>query len=125
MFRETDKFKVTLVSNQYFYVEVKNDAEFEVEDLVLLVQYQKEIGNGNSFPVLIYPSKTATTNSDLIRYMAQKNSLPYTLADAFVLTSVPQKILARLYFRVIPPERPVKFFSKKEDALEWLQQFFA
>lgn len=123
-FRETNKFKVSLVENLYFFLEVKNDAEFEIEDLKTLVSFQKELGAGEKFPVLIFPSSTATTNSDLLKYMSQENALPYTIADAFVLTSIPQKILANLYLKINPPPRPTHFFNKREDAMDWLRKFF-
>jgi hypothetical protein len=104
-------------------MEVKPDVELEVEDVVRLVQFQGELGNGKAYPVIIHPSPTSTTNSDLIRYISKKDSLPYTKADAFILTSVAQKILAKLYIRFVPPERPTQFFTKKEDALKWIEKF--
>lgn len=122
--KETNKFSVELRNSQYFYVEIKNDVEFEVEDLKQLVAFQKELGSGKAFPVLIHPAPSATTNSDLIKYMSKKDSLPYTVADAFILNSVPQKILAKLYVRFAPPERPINFFIKEEEALKWLSKYF-
>lgn len=122
-FREANKFKVTLVDGKYFFLEINSDAEFEIEDLELLVMFQKELGGGKQYPVLILPSPTATTNSDLLKHMAQKDSLPYTKADAFVLTSIAQKILANFYLKIYPPGRPTLFFTRKEEALKWLEKF--
>lgn len=124
LFKETHKFKVSLVDNTYFFIEIKNDSEIEIEDLYILVKFQEELGDKRILPVLIYANHTSTTNSDLLKHMAKKTSLPYTKADAFVLTSMSQKILANLYVKINPPERPTQFFNKKEDALKWLEQFF-
>jgi hypothetical protein len=123
IFKETDKFSLTLVNGNYFLMEVKPDIELEVEDVITLVQFQKELGHGKLYPVIIHPSPTATTNSDLIRYISKKDSLPYTKADAFILTSVAQKILAKLYIRFVPPERPTQFFTRMEEAVKWIQKF--
>ncbi len=122
-FKETNKFKIFVVENKYHLIEIKPDIEFEVNDVILLVQFQKEL-SGSIIPSLILPSPTSTTNSDVLKYMSKKTNLPYTLADAYVLNSVAQKILANLYIKVNSPERPTQFFNNKEDALNWLGQFF-
>lgn len=121
--KETDKFKVTLENNRYFVVIIKEDVEMEVVDIQQLVEFQKILGGGKKYPVITLPSPTSTTNSDLFRYISEKNNLPYTIADAFVLTSVPHKILAKLYVRFSPPQRPTDFFTKREDAMIWLEKF--
>ena len=75
-------------------------------------------------PSLILPSSTSTTNSDVLKYLAQKINLPYTQADAYVLNSMAQKILANLYIKVNSPQRPTQFFNTQEAALFWMEQFF-
>jgi hypothetical protein len=122
--KEGNKFSIELRHRQYFYVQIFNDVEFEIEDLEQLVQFQKELGDGKAYPVLIHPSYTATTNSDLIKYMSKKESLPYTVADAFILNSIPQKILAKLYLRFATPERPLNFFTNEDEAIKWLSKYF-
>lgn len=104
-------------------MEVFDNVELEVEDVIELVGFQRELGGGKTYPVIVLPSPTATTNSDLIKYISKKDSLPYTKADAFILTSVAQKILAKLYIRFVPPERPTQFFTRKEEALKWIEKF--
>jgi hypothetical protein len=122
--KDSEKFTLTLVNCRYFLMEVKDDVELEVSDILILVDFQKELGGGRTYPVIILPSPTATTNSDLIKYISKKEHLPYTKADAFILTSVAQKILAKLYIRFVPPERPTQFFTKKEDAFKWIEKYF-
>lgn len=122
--KDSEKFKLTLIECKYFLMEVKDDVELEVSDILILVGFQKELGGGKTFPVIILPSPTATTNSDLIKYISKKENLPYTKADAFILTSVAQKILAKLYIRFVPPERPTQFFTSKDDAYKWIEKYF-
>ncbi len=123
-FRESDNFKVSLINNSYFFIEIKADVELEIEDIVLIVKSQKELAGGSILPSLIYPSSTATTNIDVLKYLAQKSNLPYTKANAYILNSMGQKILANLYTKATTPQRPTQFFNNKEDALNWLEQFF-
>jgi len=121
--KTSDKFTISLIENSYFLMEVHDDVELEVEDVLKLVEFQKELGGGKAYPVIIFPSPTSTTNSDLIRHISKPDSLPYTKADAFVLTSVAQKILAKLYIRFVPPERPTQFFTDKEKAIKWIEDY--
>ncbi|MCE3260144.1 MAG: hypothetical protein K0S12_1785, partial [Bacteroidetes bacterium] len=71
--RETAKFRITLVEGRYFLLEVFDNTEVEVEDIIQLVAFQKELGEGKLFPVIVHPSPTATTNSDLIKYISKKD----------------------------------------------------
>ena len=111
------------IDNKYHFIEIKPDIEFEVTDVILLVSFQKEL-SGKTLPSLILPSSTSTTNSDVLKYLSKKINLPYTKADAYVLNSMAQKILANLYLKVNSPQRPTQFFNNKEAALFWMDQFF-
>ena len=122
MFKETHKFKVSISDTNYYYVEIKDDVEFEIEDLKQLVEYEKEL-SGKTLPILVVCSPSATTNNELISYISKNANNPYCKAEAFVISSLGQKILANVYTKFNKPERPLKFFNQKEDALNWLQQF--
>jgi len=52
---------------------------------------------------------------------SEKGSI-YKLVDAFVISSLPQKLIANFYIRVIKPVTPTRFFTKLEDAEKWLAE---
>lgn len=122
MQRETESFKLSLIENVYYLVELKEDVDFGVADMEQLVRMEREICN-QVLPVLIICSSTATSNSDFIRYLARNENNPLCIADAFVLKSLPQKLLAHFYKVFVKPERPTGFFKNREDAMQWLKQF--
>lgn len=121
-FKETDKFRVSVINNAYYHVEIKEDVDFEVEDMKLLVEYEREICN-KRLPVLVICAPTASSSSDFVRYLSKNENNPMAAADAFVLSSIAQKILAHFYRLFGNHERPVAFFNTKETAMEWLKQF--
>lgn len=123
MQRETDAFKLSLIDNTYYLVELKEDVDFGIPDLEQLVRLEREICN-QVLPVLIICSNTVVSNSDFVKHLARNENNPLCLADAFVLKSLPQRLLAHFYKVFVKPERPTGFFKKQEDALEWLKQFF-
>lgn len=123
MQRETQSFHLSLVEGTYYLVELKEDVDFDVPDLEQLVEMQREICN-RVLPVLVMCSPTATSTSEFLKHLSKNENSPLSKADAFVLTSLPQKLLAHFYKLFVVPERPTGFFKRREDAVNWLRQFY-
>jgi hypothetical protein len=56
---------------------------------------------------------------DFIANVANKHGK----ADAFVIHSLPQKILGNFFLKFKQPSIPTKFFSSEKSAIEWLKQY--
>lgn len=115
-------FKFIVRDSLYYEVEIFNNVDFTVDDLKLLVNEQKENFNVK-LPVLILCNEFSSTNLELMLAVSKNENNPYSKADAFVIKSLAQKILANFYLKINKPERPTKFFNKKEEALDWLKQY--
>lgn len=122
MVKDSHKFKLSIIDSKYYLVEIKPNVHFEIDDLKQLVEFQKEIA-GKKLPVLVLCLPDSHTESNTLKYIAKNQNSPYSIADAFVIYSLAQKILANAYLKFHYSERPVKFFNNKDDALEWMQQF--
>ncbi len=122
MVKDSHKFKLSTIDSKYYFVEIKPNVHFEIDDLKQLVEFQKEIA-GKKLPVLVLCLPDSHTESNTLKYIAKNQNSPYSIADAFVIYSLAQKILANAYLKFHYSERPVKFFNNKDDALEWMQQF--
>lgn len=96
--------------------------EFTIDDLKKLVLAESELG-GEKLPVLVLCAEHASTNSELMNAMAKNINNPFSKADAFVIKSMAQKILANFYVKINKPERPTKFFNNKDEAIDWLKPF--
>lgn len=115
-------FEVEINDFGFYKVSVNESEEFTVEDLKKLVNSQFELG-GEKLPVLVLCAEHATTNSELLNAISKNINNPYSKADAFVIKSMAQKILANFYIKINKPERPTKFFNNKEEAINWLKPF--
>lgn len=122
MFKETDRLKVSVINTNYYLVEIKDDVDFNIEDLKQIVAFEKEL-SGKILPVLVQTSPSVSSDNELISYASKKINNPYCKAEAVVIHSLAQKILSNVYLKIKKPERPVKLFQKKEDALKWMEQF--
>lgn len=117
-----DNFSLELHDNEYYEVTVFDDKEFKVEDLKKLVDVQKTLGELR-LPVLVICSESALTDSDLLRTLSKNANNPFSKADAFVIKSMAQKILANFYLKINSPERPTKFFNNREEAYNWIKEY--
>lgn len=75
MQRETPIFTLTLVNRQYYLVELKDDVEFGVPEMELLVQLERELYN-QPLPVLVICTPTTHTDSDFANYLGRNANNP-------------------------------------------------
>ncbi|MFL5753365.1 MAG: hypothetical protein ACJ76F_08160 [Bacteroidia bacterium] len=114
-----DVFSVSYRDDDIYVVEVKEDKEFTIANMVELFSGLKRFG-GKRLPVLVLCKYLASTTTEFMNYLAQEDSNPYSLADAFVLSSFNQKLMANFYMKIIRPKRPTRFFTSEEEASKWL-----
>ena len=115
-------FSVKVIDNSYYKVRVFENQEFTVDDLKNLVAAQKK-NIGLVLPVLVFCENNAMADVLLLSKLSKNENNPYSKADAFVLNSIAQKILANFYVKINKPERPTKFFNNLDEALIWLKKY--
>ena len=119
--RSFKNFSVIKHDAKYYEIEVVEGGEFGFEDLAQLVEAQEEMG-AEQLPVIVLCGDYSSTDIDFMNHISKNANDPYSAADAFVITSIAQRILANFYIRIVRPQRPTKFFNTKEDALGWIQK---
>ena len=117
-----ENFSVTINQIGLYEIEVFDDKEFGFEELVQLKESQVEMGS-HHLPVLVLCGSYSSTDTTFLKYLAKNENNPCSKADAFVITSMAQKILANFYVKIFIPERPTKFFKTKEEAIQWIKQY--
>jgi hypothetical protein len=115
-------FSVKVIDDSYYEIRIFENNDFTVDDLKKLVEAQKNNG-GLVLPILIICEKNAFADIILLSKLSQNVNSPYSKADAFVLNTLAQKILAKFYVKINIPERPTNFFDNANDALIWLKQY--
>ena len=117
-----ENFSVKINEDGFYEIEVFNDKEFSFPQLEELVNAQVSLGS-KQLPVLVLCEEFASTDTGFVRHLAQNKNNPYSKADAFVISSMAQKIIANFYLKISTPERPTKFFKDKNEANNWLKTF--
>ncbi len=65
--------------------------------------------------------KQSSMALNVMKYLSRGRGCLFTLADAFVIRSAVQRVLAKIYMTFNKPYVPTRFFGKVEDAEQWLK----
>ncbi|MES2134352.1 MAG: hypothetical protein V4506_18540 [Bacteroidota bacterium] len=115
-------FSLIKHNTRFYQIDVFSNSEFGFAELRQLIGTQREMG-GHCLPVLVLCGEYTTSDVGFMRHLSRNGTDPYSRADAFVIQSISQKLMANFYVKIFTPERPTKFFTCKDEALEWLEQY--
>ena len=74
-------------------------------------------------PILATGGPFTNFEVDARAFIASEEVMKHCSAVAMVSKTLGEKILANFYIKFNNPSKPTKFFSNKEEALNWLKQF--
>jgi hypothetical protein len=121
--KEFERFTMTLREDGIVQIDVFPEVEITIEDVKQGVQYLEEIGKGKKYPLLFVAQAYSLPSDRTREYLANRNSIPFSFAEAYVICSLPQKIVGNFYLRVNKPARPTQIFNSESDAVSWLKTF--
>lgn len=94
----------------------QDDFQYDVIHLrEMLVSYEELIGKNKAL-ILIIGQKYTTISSAGRKFSATKEATAYSKAEAFVIHSLAQRILANFYMKMDKPAVPTSFFTNKVSA---------
>ena len=103
---------------QFFYgdyVFYNTKVAQEVENEVMAIT------RGQVYMSLRIAGNQSSMDLKVMRYLSRGRGCLFTLADAFVIKSFLQRILAKIYVSVAKPYVPTKFFETVKEAEAWLK----
>lgn len=101
-------------------IDIDDDTYFDVNDANELIAIAKEIGNGKRFLNLIFTGKGTLLDPKARKISSSEEGSIYKKADAFVISSVAQKLIANFIIKAEKPAVPTAFFTNEKEAVEWL-----
>ncbi|MCB0397662.1 MAG: hypothetical protein KDD36_13490 [Flavobacteriales bacterium] len=120
---KTEKMIIEFLEDDLVHIKVLEGMEVTVDDIQKMEEVVEEQGGGRPYRNLIVAENYVTTTFKTVRYMGTEEANRLTIADAFVINSLPQRIMANFYLNVVKPLKPTKFFKTEEEAFSWLKQF--
>ena len=103
-------------------IDVASEQVFGLDDMKELIEAAEKIGQGKKFRNLIRVGTNTMPTPDAIEYSASEEGSVYKIADAFVINSVGQKLIGNFVLKVQKQTVPTRYFTKQDDAEEWLRK---
>ena len=118
---ETNTYKVALLPKDIVHIHFKPSICIEVEDIKATFAIYQELAVYQDFKILVEFPMYTTITTEAREYGAASDLK--AIAEAFVIETLAQRILARFYKVFHKKNHPLKIFMDKNEALGWLQNY--
>ena len=118
---ECTNSRVFIREDGILQIEVKDNTYFEMKDANELIDAARQLGGGKQFLNLIFTGKDTLVDAKVRGYSSSKEGSKYKLADAFVINTIAQKLIANFIVKAQNPAVPTSFFQDEESAVKWLK----
>ena len=88
-----------------------------------ILRERLEFTEGKSVPVLVIDSGLVSMDKTARDFLSSNEGIQGIRASALISSSIVNSMLVNFILKISRPELPVKVFTKREDALEWLKTF--
>lgn len=112
---------VQQIGEDILLIDILPNCDFEMKDYHQLMNAASEIGHGKKFYNIINVGEYTTPDHESREASTSVEGALYKRADAFVIHSLPQKIIANFYMTFHKPVIPTRFFNTMEGAREWIE----
>ena len=104
-------------------VKIIGNSEIGLADALQNYEATKKLTKEDRFLVLVDGRVPLSVSREARAYSAQARNNEGRIAEAFIVTSTANKLLANFYINVNKPKIPTRCFSNEEDAVQWLEGF--
>ncbi len=119
-FLDYDKFSFTLRKDGIVHYKMKANCLILLSDIMKHYNIFKEKYAGRVFLNLYEFEENSEIDDEVRKWAADPSGNNFTIADAFVIQSMAQKMIGNFYLTFHKPVKPTKLFTNVEDALKWL-----
>ena len=111
---------VSKIEKDILLIQIEADQEFTVQDFFELKKAALRLGDGEAFYNIIEVGAHTLPNKEAREMSSSIEGSFYKKADAFVITTLAQKIMGSLMVRINRPHVPTRFFRTRDEAQQWI-----
>ena len=111
------------IEDGVIYEIFKPGTELELLDLRILVSDRLKVSNGRMMPSYVDMRQLVYMDLAAIDYSASHEATAYLSAISFHLDNIMNRFFFNIYQELYTPAIPVKPFTSRVKALEWLEHF--
>ncbi len=120
--QEFSKCVLTIYDSDILHFQMKDKETLSANDVIESRDWLNSFGDVK-FLVLTEGGYRTEVEDDFRKESASEVGSAHTIADAIVVKSLSQRIIANLYIKFNKPVRPTRVFSDAESAAFWLMSF--
>lgn len=117
---KTNKCIIKLITPTIVENKIIDGCDINVVDLTEIRNLNVKLTKGNPFAVLLDAGQYTSITTEAREIAATKSFSKNTIAKAFIINSLPQRIVGNFYIKVNKPFSETKLFTSKEKGIEWL-----
>ncbi|WP_027418075.1 DUF7793 family protein [Crocinitomix catalasitica] len=114
------KAVVKLKKSKIIYIDIQPNVVFEKDDFNELFDAVQLLGNGNRYYHIIKVGQHTLPHKDARELSSSKEGSVFKKADAFVVSTMAQKIMVDIMTKINRPVVPTKAFSTVKAAKIWI-----
>jgi hypothetical protein len=99
------------------------DHTYKVEDIKAIHKAVSKLTNNQKALLLLLANNFTSVDADARKFLSSPEAGAHSIAEAYVIKSLAQRIILNFLIKVNGTPVPVKFFTDSEAAIEWLQSF--
>jgi hypothetical protein len=119
---ETKVSWISMLDEDTLRVEFKPDAFVDVEEFQENLRAYKKLITTERVFMLTVANPGAETSVEVRNLFSSPERSSFKYAEALVISSLAQKLMANFVIKVQKPHHPLRFFNDEKDALKWLKE---
>lgn len=93
-----------------------------IDIAIEMVEERIRLCKGKALPLLIDIRGLASIDTASRKYFACEKSISITTGGALLVESLVSRLAGNIYITVDKPQRPIKLFTNKDKAIQWLKK---
>jgi hypothetical protein len=112
--------KITLSNDDIMRFDLPEGRSISIQDVKDMTDIAGEWGGGKRFRNLIIMPEFDNIPFEVRQYTAGEERSRYSIADAFVISSIAMQIIGNFYLQFHKPVLPTRIFNNETAAINWL-----
>lgn len=108
--------------NNVIYVRVHSDVVLEKSDMELLLKTAVDMAGGEEYYAIIDTTGSGDSTVEARTYYSNSEFSKYRYADAFVVNSLPTKLIVNFYMKFNKPLVKSRMFNNIDCAKAWVNE---
>jgi len=98
-----------------------SDHTYTLEDIQRIHSAIAELSGNQKVALLLLASTYTSMTNEVQQFLSTPEAVVHSIAEAYVINSLAQRLLLRFLTKVSGTHVPVQFFSDSEQAVKWLK----